>query len=313
MYLDGGLRFLAVDVATGKVLSENVMDEVDPTTGDLLQFKMRSRNLTAANPDLLSMVGDDIYMKSQRFGKDGKRPVVVAPSNPGAQLGEDVHLFAPGGFLDGTGFHRVHMLYGKTYTGGAAANHAASRFAPAGTLMAYDEEKVFAFSRLPHLHRWVRELEYHVYSVDKEKRKRPRKRKSGAEKDPEPETKDVLPLYTKASGKEEAAIRASLGSSVLVFVWSRHDPDYYAQAMVLAGDRLFVAGPPAMRNEDTPEALERWHGSKGGLLRGINKVDGSRTTALDLKAPPVWDGMAAARGKLFLVLTDGRVICLGKP
>jgi hypothetical protein len=31
-----------------------------------------------------------------------------------------------------------------------------------------------------------------------------------------------------------------------------------------------------------------------------------------MPAPPVWDGMAAAGGRLFISTSDGYVVCMGK-
>jgi len=42
-----------------------------------------------------------------------------------------------------------------------------------------------------------------------------------------------------------------------------------------------------------------------------SEADGSHLAEHPLKSPVVWDGMAAADGKLFLSTADGTVICLG--
>ena len=44
--------------------------------------------------------------------------------------------------------------------------------------------------------------------------------------------------------------------------------------------------------------------------RGI--VDGTKLSELKLDAPPVFDGMAAAGGKLYLSCLDGKLRCFGK-
>ena len=100
------------------------------------------------------------------------------------QTGEHAHLFAPAGFLDDTAFHRVLMIYGKTFTGGASSNHAAPKSAPAGKMLVFDESRVYGFSRMPHLHRWVRELEFHIYAADKH-----RSNSASADEPAETETK----------------------------------------------------------------------------------------------------------------------------
>ncbi|MBE3134967.1 MAG: PQQ-binding-like beta-propeller repeat protein, partial [Acidobacteria bacterium] len=62
-------------------------------------------------------------------------------------------------------------------------------------------------------------------------------------------------------------------------------------ALVLAGETIFAAG-------------------KTGGLCAWAAADGKRLGRRDLP-PPVWDGMAAARGALYVSTADGRVICLG--
>ena len=50
-------------------------------------------------------------------------------------------------------------------------------------------------------------------------------------------------------------------------------------------------------------------GKAGGLMRVVSATDGSTLADYTLDALPSWDGMAAANGKLFLLTTDGSVIC----
>ena len=96
--------------------------------------------------------------------------------------------------------------------------------------------------------------------------------------------------------------------------------------MVLTGETLFVAGPPDVLNED--EAFERpgdpqvknkimeqdaaYEGKRGALLIGVSTADGKPVLRLDLSSGPVWDGMAAANGRLYLSTKDGKVLCFDK-
>ncbi len=79
-------------------------------------------------------------------------------------------------------------------------------------------------------------------------------------------------------------------------------------AMIRAGDTIVLAGPPDVVDPDDPHAA--WEGRKGGVLLGLSTEDGERRFERKLPAPPVWIGMAAAGGKLFLALSDGNVMCL---
>ena len=80
----------------------------------------------------------------------------------------------------------------------------------------------------------------------------------------------------------------------------------------LADKTLFLTGPPAMRNETTEEASQRWEGKRGGLLWALSTADGTKLAEHKLDAPPIFDGMAAAAGRLFISLRDGKLICLGQ-
>ncbi len=80
--------------------------------------------------------------------------------------------------------------------------------------------------------------------------------------------------------------------------------------MVLAGDRLFVAGPPDVIDPKDP--LSAFEGRKGGVLYSINASTGDRVSEQTLPSPPVFNGLAAAHGHLVLALEDGAVACFGK-
>ena len=79
-------------------------------------------------------------------------------------------------------------------------------------------------------------------------------------------------------------------------------------AMVRAGDNVFIAGAPDVVDDADPHAA--WEGRKGGMLAVFATKDGKRLNELKLAAPPVWDGMAASNGRLYVSQTDGVVVCL---
>jgi hypothetical protein len=53
-------------------------------------------------------------------------------------------------------------------------------------------------------------------------------------------------------------------------------------------------------------------GKNGAMLWAVSASDGRRLAQQPLDAPPVFDGLAAADGKLFLVTVDGKVVCFGR-
>ena len=54
---------------------------------------------------------------------------------------------------------------------------------------------------------------------------------------------------------------------------------------------------------------EAWRGGKGGLLWAVAKETGDRLAEYKLDSPPVFDGMIAAQGRLYLALMDGTIVC----
>jgi hypothetical protein len=91
-------------------------------------------------------------------------------------------------------------------------------------------------------------------------------------------------------------------------VWSSPIP-LTGKAMVLADDVLFVAGTPVVFPEyDLAKAYE---GRMGGVLWAASADSGEKLAQYRLDAPPAWDSLAAAGGRLFLSLADGRVVCMG--
>ena len=62
-------------------------------------------------------------------------------------------------------------------------------------------------------------------------------------------------------------------------------------------------------NAKLAEQSAALEGKKGALLRAISAEDGTRLAEYELDCPPVWDGMAAAGGQLYLSTTDGKVMC----
>jgi hypothetical protein len=76
------------------------------------------------------------------------------------------------------------------------------------------------------------------------------------------------------------------------------------RAIVRAGNKLLLGGRPC---EDT---LAAYRGDAGGILVALAVEDGSSLTSVPLESPPVWDGLAAASGRVYAACQDGSVICL---
>ena len=88
--------------------------------------------------------------------------------------------------------------------------------------------------------------------------------------------------------------------------WERRIP-VRVRAMVATDDLLFTAGPPDVISGDDP--LGAFEGRKGGILNVIDASNGDTLSEIKLPSPPVFNGAAAARGRLYLTLEDGSLAC----
>ena len=131
----------------------------------------------------------------------------------------------------------------------------------------------------------------------------------------------------KGNGKAEEKPKAAGKDSYVEHKWETYVP-IVTRAMALAGNNLFVAGPPDVLDEEY--AFERLsqkdpsiedqlaeqdaalEGQRGAVLWRMNIESGEPGGKLDLDSPPVWDGMVVARGSLYVVTVDGRVKRFGK-
>ncbi|HUT32912.1 MAG TPA: PQQ-binding-like beta-propeller repeat protein [Planctomycetota bacterium] len=73
------------------------------------------------------------------------------------------------------------------------------------------------------------------------------------------------------------------------------------EALALAGDVLFAAGP-----------TDRLRRQPGGKLWALSAKDGKLLREHALDARPAADGLAAAEGRLYLTTHDGRLLCFGR-
>ncbi len=122
----------------------------------------------------------------------------------------------------------------------------------------------------------------------------------------------------------EATRRAAEARFFVEHKWNRDLP-ILVRAMTKAGDRLFVAGPPDLLDEDaafTARLTPHWEaqfqaqddanrGARGALLLAVSASSGQILAEYAMADLPLWDGLAAANGQLFLATENGKLLCLG--
>ena len=80
------------------------------------------------------------------------------------------------------------------------------------------------------------------------------------------------------------------------------------RAMVLADNILFAAGPRA----ETGVWSVDHEKDAGVVIKAISISDGSEAAQCPLDSSPVFDGIAAAYGRLYISTEDGTLLCLAK-
>jgi outer membrane protein assembly factor BamB len=298
MFLDGGMTLYRLDPMSGTVLSATRMDENDPGTGENLHTHVTMLDMPVASADILTSEGDYLFMRSQPFDLSGKRER-VEHIGIGQQRGDDSHLFVPNGFLDDNWWHRAFWVYGRSVHGGPGYSQT-GHATPSGKIMVLDEDNLYVFGRRQTYWRWTTATEYRLFSVD---RSLPR----------------AMEQTARAKNRNKSRVRAGQYETR----WSVEMP-VLVRAMVKAGDIVFAAGPKdivdeesAFKNYDEPgtqedlkKQAELFGGKEGSVLRAVSAGDGSKLHEIELDVLPVFDGMIAAGGELFLATVDGKVVCL---
>jgi outer membrane protein assembly factor BamB len=305
MWLDGGLHLLRLDAATGRLLSESILGDKFPGTQDSLQKDLKWPNLPVALPDILSCDDKFIYMRSQPFDFEGKRPEVITPRDYTLQRGETAHLFSATGFLDDSWWHRTYWMWGRTFISAAGGWQLATYQAPAGKILVCDDASVYGYGPAP-LKFLGTPAVNHLFASAKE-------------------PKLINPNPKQGARKQGRTIYGDVVVTRLGYDWS-HAAPFQARGLVLAGDTLFAAGPPVNVDEQEEvylnygdpkvqakmaEHVAAFEGRKGALLVAVSKKEGKQLAAYRLDSPPVHDGMIAANGGLFVAMMDGKVLRLG--
>ena len=321
MFMDGGLRYLRLDLETGRIVSETVMDERDPIDGGSIQKHDSWLDMTTTLPDVLSCDGESIYMRSLPFDLKGKRRRI----SHFPEASEPAHVFSPTGFLDDNWFHRSYWTYARCFPGGWSGHLAAGRGNPSGRLLVSDETAVYGFGRQPKYFRWTTSLEYRLFAAPKGQ---PPNDTHAWDKFKEMHTQHIPgieldramcpPMGPKAMPKKGFDCR-----------WENDAVPLLVRAMVSTADSLFVAGPSDVMDEgellfrdvhkyganDRAAAAKQaalWRGEDGALLHVVSKADGKTLATHKLEALPRFDGLIAANGRLYVSLENGKLICLDR-
>lgn len=339
-YLDGGILVYALDAATGKMLHKKTLDTWSRTRVDAVDKPfVPAYHMEGAFSDILVSEGGHIYLgqykldlslreqevpyilpePGKKSGAMGRAELMDAPYVEGmagmqndekvqrewqlrnhpalmaalarkhgnASLGDRKmgrHVFATSGFLDDSWFNRTYWMYSETWPGFYIANRAAKT----GQILCVDEKNTYAVQAFPR-----RNLQSPLFTPDK---------KGYLLFCDDNGNEPVMPEYTRNVPK---GIGFTRKRPPVWFLWV----PVRIRALVAAQNALFIAGPPDVLDPEDPMAS--FEGRLGGVLWAVSKQTGEKLAEYKLDSPPVFDGMSAAGGKLYLSTRDGKVICMG--
>jgi len=322
IFIDGGMSLTLIDPESGRLLSENKLDDTHES-GNNLQHLSAGLTMVPANSDILSSDGKYIYLKTQRISLEGKRIFPDSSNKTNIlNLNRDVpdeectHLFSAPGFLDDDWHHRSYWAYGETATSGWGNWMKAGKRVPAGRILSIkDDDVVYGFGRQPAFWAQAHVLEYQLFAAHGKLHKE----------------EDWRKTFKYIKNKEVNGTDFLQNSKLEIhkmtntdFIWRNVNPPLLARALLCADDIMFVAGPPDVLDETKlhghfhePEVIanllkqqDAFDGKMGALLWAVSAEDGKKLAEYKLEAPPVFDGMAATEGKLYIVCQDGQVVCM---
>jgi len=257
-----------------------VLHRLDARTGkQLSQTPVDDRGTAGATGhlnDVLSCDGELVFMRHESFGLDGQ---LLKKAKP--------HLHSAAGFLDGDWWHRTYWIYGGMMGSGWGQWPAMGNRVPSGQIMVMDKDATYGFGRVEYangVHAGLN-ARYHLFSCSKQA------------------TQPVAaPAPKKRKGKQAAKMEPKA-----VVRWSVSVP-LLARAMALADKTLFLAGP--LEGSGIDGLLAAHEGRAASVLWAVAAANGKKLGEHKLPSAPVWDGMAAANGRLYVSTLDGDVLCL---
>ena len=312
-YLDGGIFLWALDIPTGRIVHRGRLMGPHTKTGE----RNKGFYSPGANADILTAQDGFIYMRQMKLTHDLKEIPIPVLSSKGAQ-DVGLHVFSTSGMLDDSWYNRAFWMYAQRWPGFQLGNQAPK----CGQLLVVDEHNTYAvkvfYRRNVHSPMFFPGKQGYMLFADRNTNEPQIYGEQGAVK-PVP----WLPQsdYDYASNNRKTGKRkiVPLDQNAFGFDkgvgYTRSEPPLWTQflpirikAMVKADSILFVAGQPDVFDPQDPYA--GFEGRKGAVLAAVSADQGQKLLEKRLAAPPVFDGMIAAYGQLFVCLQDGQVICL---
>jgi len=279
-YLDGGVYAYALEIETGKIVHKARLDSGRP---DTTRDGGRPFDMKGTLTDILVAGPEDIYMFNTRFNSD----LMLQTSKRITKLGDSKvgpHLMTTDGFLDKTWFNRTFWVYGRRWPGYYLSYYGSK----SGQILVFNDTTTYGLKVFKH------------------------RRGHSPEFDPGGGYELFADRNTTISTLRPIEIGREKGlgfSRTELPIWSEQTP-IRVHGMVLAGKRLYIAGPPDLGPSEG--AFEAITGRKGSRFRVVSATDGRTIWEFKSKRVPVFDGLIAAGEHLYMSMMDGTLVCIGQ-
>jgi len=269
-FLDGGILVYGLGLQSGEVLHRAHLEGPRPDVAEDIggPFAMEG-----ARADLLVGDGEHLYMERIKFdGHLNRLPTPQLTTLGDLDMGGR-HLLATGGFLDDSGFDRLFWMHTARWPGFYFAQQAPK----SGQLVVFDDQMTYAVKYFYRRHglspSFVPAEEGYLLFADALDND-----PVLVDKDGRPQTVEWLPASARTSGRYDISARSVDVEKGVGYTraepakWQKLVP-VRARAMVLAGDRLVVAGPPDVIEPGDPHAA--LEGRSGAVLQVFSSADGA--------------------------------------
>jgi len=279
-YLDGGIFLVGLEAVTGRKLHEARLKNRHQ---DPAKDKGQAHVIDGATLDVLTSDGEHVIMQGAVFDRTLKRVSGDAWQTPG--------IYASGGFIDDLAWNRNAWRCGAGAASLQLNKKNLAGMPCTGQLLVFDDELVYGVKYfLGHSGQSA------VFYPGQDGYKLFAQRIGAEEKT----------AATRSTGKKKRKRRGGSGFNP---AWQLM-LSVRVRAMTKAADTLFVAGPPDVVDPNDPMAA--FEGRKGAILKAYSAGDGKELAEMKLDVPPVFDGLIAANGRLYMSTVDGCVVCLGE-
>ena len=307
-YLDGGIRVYGLEPHSGQIVHQTTLEGPFP---DVKTGRDYAFYLLGANSDVLASEGDHLYMRQKKLTFDLREVKAPVLSSKGEQ-DVGLHVFSTAGLLDDSWYNRTFWMYSKRWPGFQLANQASK----SGQLLVVDGQNTYAvkvfYRRNVHSPMFFPGKEGYLLFADRNTIEPQIVGEPGARR-----PVAWLPQSHIPRDGDPGLDSPAFGLDKMIG-YTRAEPPLWAtwvpirvRAMVKAAHVLFVAGPPDALDPKDPYAA--FEGRAGARLASVSATEGKPLAECALDAPPVFDGLIAAGGRLFVSLEDGSIASfLGK-